>query len=193
MLELPEAVVLAEQISQTLQGKRIVTAVANQSPLKFAWYTGDPAEYGQRPAGKIIGTAAAYGNHVEIKAGDMLLLISAPLRYHAQGEKLPKKHQLVLEFADGAAASASIQMWGVLFCFRAGEKGGLADYHIAKARPSPLDDVRQAFCATISCHTRGISTMFRASMAARMARLFSASDTCSLPTMSEKAPSTKAG
>ena len=29
-------------------------------------------------------------------------------------------------------------MWGVLFCFKANEKGGLPDYHIAKKKPSPL-------------------------------------------------------
>ncbi len=138
MLELPEAVVMAEQISNTLQGKRIATAVANQSPHKFAWYTGNPADYNDRLAGKTMSTAAAYGGHIEIAVDDMVLLISTPLRYHAEGEKPPKKHQLLLEFADATAASATIQMWGALFCFRQGEKGGLADYHIAKKRPSPL-------------------------------------------------------
>ena len=42
MIELPEAVVIARQITETLGGKRITSAVANASPHKFAWYTGDP-------------------------------------------------------------------------------------------------------------------------------------------------------
>ena len=140
MIELPEAVVIAGQVSATLQGKRIMAATANQSPHKFAWYSGDPAQYHSRLAGKTIGPAVAHGNHVEIKAGDMLLVISAPLRYHAQGERLPKKHQLLLEFEDATAVSATIQMWGGLFCFKDGEKGGMADYHIAREHPSPLSD-----------------------------------------------------
>ena len=45
MIELPEATVIAGQINRTLNGKRIREAVANYSPHKFAWYTGDPAEY----------------------------------------------------------------------------------------------------------------------------------------------------
>ncbi|MGE5221459.1 MAG: endonuclease VIII, partial [Omnitrophica WOR_2 bacterium] len=124
MIELPEAVVLAAQITQTLKDKQIVKATANQSPHKFAWYTGDPAEYNSRLAGKTIGGARAYAGIVEIKAGDMVLAISTAMKYHARGEKLPKKHQLLLEFDDLSALSASVQMWGGLFCFKAGEKGG---------------------------------------------------------------------
>jgi len=129
---------LAGQVNETLQGKRIATAIANQSPHKFAWYTGDPATYSERLAGKTIGRAAAYGCHVEIEAGDMVLVLSVPLRYHAAAGTLPKKHQLLLEFDDGTALSATVQMWGGLFCFPAGEAGGMADYQIAKQRPSPL-------------------------------------------------------
>jgi formamidopyrimidine-DNA glycosylase len=138
MLELPEANVMARQINETLQGKRIASAVANQSPHKFAWYTGDPADYNSRLAGRTIGAATAFGNHIAIGADDMTLLITTPLRYHPSGEKRPAKHQLLLEFADGTAASATIQMWGLLHCFGQGEKGGLADYQMAREHPSPL-------------------------------------------------------
>jgi formamidopyrimidine-DNA glycosylase len=140
MIELPEAVVIAGQITETLGGKRIAQAVANASPHKFAWYTGDPAEYNGRLAGKTIGEAAGVAGNIEIRAGDMLLSISAPIRYHVQGEKRPKKHQLLLEFSDGTAISSSAQMWGGFFCFPTGEKGGFPDYDIAKERPSPLTD-----------------------------------------------------
>jgi len=138
MIELPEAVVIARQITETLGGKRIARAVANASPHKFAWYTGDPAEYNDRLAGKVIGTATGVAGSVEVKAGDMLLAVSAPIRYHVEGEKRPKKHQLLLEFEDGTAISSSAQMWGGFFCWPAGEKGGFPDYDVAKTRPSPL-------------------------------------------------------
>ena len=140
MLELPEAVVMARQINQALIGKRIRKATANHSPHKFAWYSGDPAEYNKLLAGKTVGAATAYAGEVEIKADDMLLLVGTGMRYHAEGEKLPPKHQLLLEFEDATALSATIQMWGALFCFKEGEKGGFEDYHLAKQRPSPLSD-----------------------------------------------------
>ena len=138
MLELPEAIVIADQINRTLQGRRIVAAAANQSPHKFAWYTGDPAEYHSRLAGKSIGTATAYAGNVEVQAGDMLLVLSLALRYYAQGEKRPPRHQLLLEFPGSTALVGTIQMWGGIFCFRADESGGVSDYHLAKKLPSPL-------------------------------------------------------
>jgi formamidopyrimidine-DNA glycosylase len=55
MIELPEAAVIGRQVTETLAGKRTASAVANASPHKFAWYTGDPAEYDARLAGKVIG------------------------------------------------------------------------------------------------------------------------------------------
>jgi formamidopyrimidine-DNA glycosylase len=138
MIELPEAVVIAQQITQTLRGKRIQWAIANASPHKFAWYTGDPAEYNQRLAGKVIGTGNGIASFIEFEAGDRVLSISAPVRYHQQNEKRPKKHQLLLEFEDGTAISSSAQMWGGFFCFPKGEPGGFPDDAIARIRPSPL-------------------------------------------------------
>jgi formamidopyrimidine-DNA glycosylase len=140
MIELPEAVVIARQITQTLQGKRVARAVANASPHKFAWYTGDPEEYNDRLAGKVIGKGTGVGGMIEFEAGDMMLSVGAPIRYHLAEEKRPKKHQLLLEFEDGTAISSTAQMWGGFFCFPAGGKVGFADYDLAKVRPSPLTD-----------------------------------------------------
>jgi formamidopyrimidine-DNA glycosylase len=140
MIELPEAVVVARQITQTLSGKRIACAVANASPHKFAWYTGDPAEYNERLAGKVVGSGWGVAGNIEFGAGDMILSISAPLRYHSQGEKRPVKHQLLVEFEDGTAISSSAQMWGGFFCFPQGGKAGFFDTDTARLRPSPLTD-----------------------------------------------------
>jgi formamidopyrimidine-DNA glycosylase len=140
MLELPEAVVIAEQITQTLKGKRIECAVANQSPHAFAWYTGDPAQYNHLLAGKTVGHAVPYAGQVEIHVEDLLLVLSTAIHYHAPGEKRPKKHQLMVDFEDGSALSCTVQMWGGMFCFPIGEKGGFPDYDIAKEHPSPLSD-----------------------------------------------------
>lgn len=154
MIELPEAVVIASQINQTLVGKRIASALANQSPHKFAWYTGDPAEYNDKLAGKTILSAQAFANQIEIKADDMLLVISANLRYYDEGEQRPKKHQLLVEFEDLSAISTTIQMWGGIFCFPEGETGGTWDYEIARQRPSPLSPEFDR------AYFDGLSTMF---------------------------------
>lgn len=140
MIELPEAVVIARQVNETLRGKRIAQAVAGASPHGFAWYTGDPSEYDARLAGKTIGEAGSLGGSIEIAAGDMQLCISAPIRYHTRGQKRPPKHQLLVEFEDGTAISSSAQMWGGFFCYPTGAEGGFPDTAIARRRPSPLTD-----------------------------------------------------
>ncbi len=140
MIELPEAIVVSQQFNQTLKGEKIDHAVANASPHKFAWFTGDPAEYNSRLAGKVVAGAEALSNNVEIHAGDMILSLSAPVRYHAAGEPRPKKHQILVEFANGAAISSCAQMWGGFFCFPAGAKAGFTDRDIALGRPSPLTE-----------------------------------------------------
>jgi formamidopyrimidine-DNA glycosylase len=146
MIELPEAAVLAGQVRSTLVGKRIASAAAAQTPHKFAFYTGDPAEYPLRLAGKTIQDASACAGHVEIFLGDLELAVSAPLRYHPAGEKRPARHQLLLEFNDGSALSVTIQMWGGIFCFPVGEAGGFWDYDHAKASPSPLSEAFDRAC-----------------------------------------------
>ncbi|HHX65720.1 MAG TPA: endonuclease VIII, partial [Chloroflexi bacterium] len=127
MIELPEAIVIARQITETVSGKRIARAVANASPHKFAFYSGDPAEYGDRLSGKTVGGAQGVGPHIQFTADDMMLSISAPIRYHERDAKRPGKHQLLIEFDDGTAISAGAQMWGGFFCFPIGGQSGYPD------------------------------------------------------------------
>lgn len=138
MIELPEANLISQQITQTLKGKCIASAVANASPHKFAWYTGNPAEYNSCLAGKRVIGAEPLGGGIEIRCDDMVLAISAPIHYHTAGEKRPKKHQILVEFEDGTAISSCAQMWGGFFCFPASTKAGSPDTDLARDRPSPL-------------------------------------------------------
>jgi formamidopyrimidine-DNA glycosylase len=59
MIELPEAAVLAQQLSTAIRAKTIRSVVAAQSPHKFAWYSGDPAGYSGFLTGKTVGQAAS--------------------------------------------------------------------------------------------------------------------------------------
>lgn len=54
MIELPEAVVLSKQVTETLGGKCIEHVEANHTPHKFAWFSGDPAGYQAVLGGKTI-------------------------------------------------------------------------------------------------------------------------------------------
>ena len=142
MIELPESYVLADQINQTLVGKTVRNVSANAHPHAFAWFSGDPNSYHAKLTGKIItganpGTGYTCGGNTEIVCGDMLLVLSTPIRYHAPGEKLPAKHQLLVEFEDFSCMSCTVQMWGAMFCFPAGEDG-LPDGYVCNRCPDPL-------------------------------------------------------
>lgn len=141
MIEIPEAVVLARQITETLYGKRIQDVTVNQTPHKFGWFFGDPVEYPSRLMGKTIEKAEAYGGFVEILLGAAKLVISdgINLRYLSNGEKMPPKHQLLIYFDDRSALVASVQMYGGMWCFE-DEAFDNEYYSVAKKKPSPLID-----------------------------------------------------
>jgi formamidopyrimidine-DNA glycosylase len=141
MIEIPEAEHLSRQLIETIGGKRIVKVVAGLSPHKFAWYHGDPKEYDALLHGKTIVTAIAHGGMVEIKIGEAIALFSdgVVLRFHTRNEQRPKKHQLLIEFEDATAISASVQMYGGLWCFKEGEFHN-PYYDAATSKPSPLSD-----------------------------------------------------
>jgi formamidopyrimidine-DNA glycosylase len=61
------------------------------------------------------------------------------LRYFAQGEKLPDRYQLLLEFEDGSAFVGSVQMYGGLWAYPDGMNDN-QHYLVAKEKPSPLTD-----------------------------------------------------
>lgn len=141
MIELPEAVNLAKQLTETIKGKKIKEVIAGYSPHKFAWYHGDPADYNARLQAKTIGAAVSYGGLVEIAADDFMLLFGdgVALRFHDKDAKRPSKHQLFVEFEDTSALSASVQMYGGMWCFREGEFDN-PYYDVAREKPSPLSN-----------------------------------------------------
>lgn len=141
MIELPEAISISHQINETISGKRIMNVTAAQSPHKFAWYFGNPQEYHKLLSGKSISMAIGYGGLVEIKADTAIILLGdgINLRYYAEGEKPPKKHQLHIEFEDNTSICFTVQMYGGLWAFEDGANDNKY-YLIAKEKPCPLSD-----------------------------------------------------
>lgn len=141
MLELPEAFTIACQVRATLAGKQIGRVTVAQNPHKFAWYHGDPGDYSARLMDGIINQSSSWGGMVEIKADNVVILINdgVGLRYHAPEQPRPAKHQLLIEFTDNSAVSATVQMYGGILCFIDGELDNQY-YKAAKEKPSPLSD-----------------------------------------------------
>lgn len=139
MIELPETLNISGQINDTIYGKRIVNVTAAHTPHKLAWYYGEPSKYSNLLIGRTIGKANAYGSMVEIKAENANILLSegVAIRFHGKNEPRPPKHQLLIEFEDHSAISASIQMYGGMGSFLEGELDN-PYYKVAKEKPSPF-------------------------------------------------------
>lgn len=139
MIEIPEAVVLARQLTAALVSKTIRRAAAAQTPHGFAWYAGDPAAYAAHLTGKTVGNSVNIGGMVEIDVEDRRLVFTdgINLRFHATLAQVPAKHQLLLEFADETALSATVAMYGGLFCIPQGPFEN-PYYNVAREKPSPL-------------------------------------------------------
>lgn len=141
MLELPEAAVLAGQLNTVIPGKTVTNVIAGQSPHKFAWFSGNPAGYAGLLVGSTMGLAASHGGMVEIQAGGARLLFGdgVNLRYHQSPAEQPARHQLLVEFSDSTSLSASVAMYGGLWCYPEGSNDN-PYYLAARDKPSPLGD-----------------------------------------------------
>jgi formamidopyrimidine-DNA glycosylase len=139
MIEIHEPALLANPLTPLPVGKEIHTINAAASPHKFVWYYGQPEDYSELAKGKVLIMARAFGGMVECSADDIRLLFSEGinLRFHHPEDSRPKKHQLLVEFSDGSALSASAQMYGGVGVYRQGENDN--PYYLKSIRaPSPL-------------------------------------------------------
>lgn len=141
MIELPEACTLANQFNQAFKGKTIVSAAANTSPHGFAWYSGDPALYNEKLAGRKITDTAAHGGRADMRADGMIVSFCDGIRFRclSAGEKRPDKHQLLLEFDDGSALCCTVQMYGGMMVFQDEPRDDFY-YNVGKEKPSPFSE-----------------------------------------------------
>lgn len=138
MIELPESIILANQINNTLKGKTIIDVTVGASPHKFAWYSfkGSCEKYKEL----LIGKQFSYAKPgVEIYFEDCVLIISTPIKYHAPGQPVPEKHQLLLKFDDSSHLSCTIQMWGCMFCYPKDDVNYPNEYKTTDS-PAPTND-----------------------------------------------------
>jgi formamidopyrimidine-DNA glycosylase len=142
MIELPEAAVIAGQITAAIKGKRIASAVRGNSPHKFAFYTGSASEYARTLKGQKVGSARSDGWLILVNIGRSHLLVlgggGERIHFHEDEATLPKKHQLLLSFDDGTAFTVTVQGWGSIELMLRSEYPTRAT--CAKPGVSPLSD-----------------------------------------------------
>lgn len=118
MIELPEAITIARQMNQEVQGKRIAEGERGAPVHKFAFCNRPPAEYVEILRGKRVGAARDHGGLilVDLEPGYVLTLGGGGERIilHPAGAKVPGKYQLLLRFADETSLSVTVQGWGSL-------------------------------------------------------------------------------
>ncbi|MHA2289627.1 MAG: DNA-formamidopyrimidine glycosylase family protein [Promethearchaeota archaeon] len=117
MIELPEAITIANQISNELQEKTIQSSIRMQDPHRFAFIGKHThQEFAKIVLNKKIGKARANGNIilVNLDPGYVLSLGCGGERilYHTSKKTIPKKHQLLLTFNDGSYLSVTVSGWG---------------------------------------------------------------------------------
>jgi len=123
MLEISESNVISKQLDKTIKGKTIKAAKANSSPHKFSFYFGNPQKYASLLKGRTIENAKAYGGIIELTAGNAKIYFQdgVNVRYFKEGEKIPEKNQLFLQFNDMSSLVCTVQMYGMISAFKDGE------------------------------------------------------------------------
>lgn len=123
MIELPGPLDSLNLIGDAICGRRIVKVIATQTPRKLVWYYEDPQKYHKLLVGKTIEKVNIFRGIVQIKAGTTNIVFSdgIELKLHNKDEENPKNHQLLITFDDSSCLSASVRIYGVIWCFLDGE------------------------------------------------------------------------
>lgn len=145
MIEIPESIVIARQLNETVKGKKIVGVQAAHTPHSFAWYEGEPAAYAGIMEGKVIGQATGIGSMIEIELDDkaekeekysFIVGDGANLRYFAPGAKQPERYQTGIALEDGSSLICTVAMYGAMFLIQPKTYKNFY-YLVAKEKPFP--------------------------------------------------------
>ncbi len=140
MLEIPESKTISRQVAGILTGRKITEVFNASSPHKFAFFKGNPADYGKLLNGRQIISARGHGMFVDICLDrDAYITIGdgTNLRYFSPSEAPPDKYQLLIGFDDNSCISFTVAMYGSILAYA----GVLENpYHQGSLKSvSPLD------------------------------------------------------
>lgn len=136
-MNLAEVHIFCRQLREVAVGKTIKKAVVNQNPHSFVWFALEADQMysckevnntiapGYEPllTGRKIRDAAVIGGTGYIFIDNRAMGVGVAPKYHEKGEKLPKRHQLLLIFDDDTALSFTGSLGGALFFMEVGHAG----------------------------------------------------------------------
>ena len=105
-VELPETLILAEQMTQTLLDKKVKSyEIRDSEKLQRVGFMNTDLKDYDRLVGCKIKSITHRGNVIWIKMNKKMNLVLCPdygakILYHKKEESLPKKHHLKIEFSD---------------------------------------------------------------------------------------------
>lgn len=113
----------------------------NASPHKLTWFFENPDVYEERLLSHKVTDVVPLAGQVELQFEEMRLTVSdgVNIRLYTKGEKIPTKHQLLIEFDNDKILVFTVQMYGGLMAFEAGENQN-PYYLVTTMKPSPLTE-----------------------------------------------------
>jgi formamidopyrimidine-DNA glycosylase len=121
MLEIPESKTISLQAGIVLKNRIITDVINATSPHKFAFYTGDPAEYIKLLTGRIVLSTRGHGMFVDINCDQNINITigeGTNMRYYSPSEQRPAKHQLLIAFDDGSCIAFTVAMYGGIWAYK---------------------------------------------------------------------------
>jgi formamidopyrimidine-DNA glycosylase len=116
MLELPEVLTLSRQLDRELRGKTIASAGRGNSPHRFAFFKPSEQEIAKALVRRKVDAVRGDGKYIYFDLKPRALFSIAEMDgrilFHEKGAELPAKYQLLVRFADGAALTATVGLWG---------------------------------------------------------------------------------
>ena len=146
-VELPEALILAEQMNEELKGKRIESCRLRDCDRmqRIGFINEDLADFDRLVDGRV-ESAVSRGNTVLVKLDNGMNLIITPeyggrVLYHADAETAPGRYHLRVDFTDGTALTVRLTSMGVI---RAADDSGLEESYVYRRdfseKASPVDE-----------------------------------------------------
>jgi formamidopyrimidine-DNA glycosylase len=152
-IELPEAHILAKQMSKELRGKQIANCQLQdyQKLQKIGFINKDISAFARLSGGKI-ESIVSRGNVIRVKLDNGVNLILAPeyggrILYHAKGSVVPAKFHLKLSFSDGTALTVALTGMGVIQALKDDEleRSYVYKRDFLSTVPSPMDEKEFTF------------------------------------------------
>src|SRR5512137_2021213 len=116
MLDLPEVLTLSRQLDRELAGRTISSAGRGNSPHKFAFFKPPDEQFAKILVGRKVKAVRGDGKCIFFdlapRATFCIAEMDGRILFHQKDAELPARYQLLIRFADGAALTATVGLWG---------------------------------------------------------------------------------